>query len=85
MSYMVKEIIKSLVKGKKSIFNAQVKVGRRTFTLGGVGNSALKVKLNSPKNFPHLDLSGFLSWEKYEEFTPQEKELVQKFLDELPK
>ena len=79
------DFVESLVKGKKSIFNHKVKVGRRAFTLGGVGNSALKVKLNPPKDFPHLDVSGFLNWDKYEEFTPQEKALVQAFVDELPK
>lgn len=80
----IKEIISCLVKGKKSIFNCTVKVSGRNFTLGGVGSQALKVKLNAPKGFPHLDISGFLSWDKYDEFTEQEKALVQAFIDELP-
>lgn len=82
---MVKQIISSLVKGKKSIFNCEVKVGRRVFRLGGVGESALKVKLNAPSGFPHLDVNGFLNWDKYDEFTENEKALVQAFVDELPK
>lgn len=81
---MVKNIINSLVNGKKDIFNAQVKVSGRIFTLGGVGNKALKVKMNSPKGFPHLELSGFINWDLYDEFTPQEKQLVQEFYDRLP-
>lgn len=80
----IKNIIQSLVKGKKSIFNCEVKVANRKFQLGGVGSKALKVKLNSPKGFPHLDISGFLNWDKYDEFTEQEKALVQAFIDELP-
>ena len=80
----IKEIISCLVKGKKSIFNCQVKVANRCFTLGGVGSKALKVKLNPIKNFPHLEVFGFINWDKYDEFTPQEKALVQAFLDELP-
>lgn len=80
----IKEIISCLVKGKKSIFNAVVKVSGRNFQLAGVGNSALKVKINSPKGFPHLELSGFLNWDNYDQFTEQEKALVQAFIDELP-
>lgn len=80
----IKEIVSCLVKGKKSIFNAVVKVSGRKFQLGGVGDSALKVKLNSPKGFPHLDVSGFLNWDNYDDFTEQEKALVQAFIDELP-
>lgn len=81
---MIENIKNSLVSGKKDIFNCVVKVSNRNFQLAGVGKSALKVKLNSPKSFPHLDVSAFLSWEDYEEFTPQEKALVQAFIDELP-
>ena len=79
----IKSIVKSLVKGKKSIFDSQVKVANRKFQLGGVGNNALKVKMNPPKGFPHLDVSGFLNWDKFDEFTPQEKELIKSFYDKL--
>ena len=81
---MNKQIISRLVKGKKNIFNAVVKVGSRKFQLDGVGESALKVKLNSPKGFPHLDVSAFLNWDDYDDFTSQEKALIQAFIDELP-
>lgn len=77
-------IISGLIRGKKSIFNCKVKVSRRIFQLGGVGSKALKVRVNPPKNFPHLELSGFLDWDKWEEFTEQEKELVRAFYNELP-
>lgn len=80
----IQEIISCLVKGKKSIFNCEVKVSGRKFQLAGVGKQALKVRLNSPKSFPHLEVSGFINWDKYNEFTPQEKALVQAFIDELP-
>ena len=80
----LKEIISCLVKGKKSIFNVEVKVSNRKFQLAGVGKQALKVRIPSPKGFPHLELSGFINWDKYEEFTPQEKALIQAFIDELP-
>lgn len=80
----IKEIISCLVKGKKSIFNCEVKVSNRKFQLAGVGSKALKVRVNSPKGFPHLELNGFINWDKYDEFTEQEKALVQAFVDELP-
>ena len=72
-------VVSALISQKRKIFNSSVKVGNRVFKLGGLGSSALKVKLNSPKGYPHLDLQGFLSWDKWDEFTPQEKELVKAF------
>lgn len=82
---MIESIKSSLVKGKKSLWNFEFsqKVAGHKATLGGLGNSAVTLKLSSNKSFPHLDIKAFLNWESYEEWTPQEKALVQALMDEL--
>ena len=79
----MKEIINSLVKGKKSLWNTEFpnKVCGRKAHLGGVGPKALTIKLEPSKKYPHLDIKCFLSWDKHKEFTDEEKELVE-FLQE---
>lgn len=79
------KIVSALISQKNKIFNSTVKVSNRKFKLNGLGASALKVKLNSPQGFPHLDVIGFINWDKWNEFTPQEKELVQAFYSQLDK
>ena len=79
------EFVESLVKGKKGLWNfvfPKKVLGRKT-TLAGIGESALKIKLETSKAYPHLDVSAFLNWEHYEDFTAEEKELVQALLNEL--
>lgn len=79
------KIVSALIARKSKIFNSTVKVGNRKFKLNGLGTSALKVKLNSPSGFPHLDVVGFINWDKWNEFTPQEKELIQAFYSQINK
>lgn len=79
------KIVSALIAGKKSIFNCRIKTGNRVFQLGGVGASALKVRLNPIKGYPHLEISGFINWEHWDEFTPQEKELVKAFYSQINK
>lgn len=76
-------IVSALISQKSKIFNSTVKVSNRRFKLNGLGASALKVKLNSPSGFPHLDVVGFINWDKWDEFTPQEKELVKAFYSQI--
>ena len=79
------DFIQSLVKGKKSLWNFKFdsKVCGRATTLGGIGPKALTIKLQSSKTYPHLDIKGFLNWETYDSWTPEEKALVQALLNEL--
>lgn len=79
------KIVSALISQKNKIFNSTVKVANRKFKLNGLGSSALKVKLNSPSGFPHLDVVGFINWDKWDEFTPQEKELVEAFYSQINK
>ena len=81
----MKSIINSLVKGKKQLWNFvfPTKVLGRQASLGGVGKQALKIKLSTTKTYPHLDIAGFLNWEHYDEFTKEEKALVDALLKEL--
>lgn len=81
----MKSIISSLVKGKKQLWNFVFpnKVLGREASLGGIGKQALKIKLSTTKTYPHLDVSGFLNWEHYDEFTKEEKALVDALIKEL--
>ena len=78
-------IVSALIAGKKNIYNCKIKSGRRVFQLGGIGGKTLKVRLNSPKDYPHLELNGFIAWEKWDDFTQAEKDLVMAFYSQLPK
>jgi hypothetical protein len=79
------DFVQSLVKGKKSLWNFEfpMKVIGRQATLGGIGPKALTLKLAPSKAYPHLDIKAFLSWDKYQEFTKEEKELVELLIKEL--
>ena len=78
-------IVSALIAGKKSIFNCRIKNNRRVFQLGGVGAQNLKVRPNRIKEYPNLELIGFLPWDKWDSFTTEEKNLVMAFYDQLPK
>ena len=82
MSY---NFVSSLVKEKKSLWNFKFpsKVCGRKATLGGIGPKALTIKLETAKDYPHLDIKCFLSWEHFDNFTEKEKALVQVLLNEL--
>lgn len=82
---MIRKIINSLVKGKKDLWNYkfQSKVAGRKAQLGGIGDKSLKISLETSKDYPNMDISGFLNWKDYNKFTDKEKALVQALLDEL--
>ena len=75
----------SLVKGKKVLWNFEFnqKVAGHKATLGGLGDKAITLKLESNKSYPHIDIKAFLNWDSYEEWTEKEKSLVQVLLNEL--
>lgn len=77
------KIVSALISKKNKIFNSSVKIGNRVFKLNGLGASAIKLKLNSPKGYPHMDLIGFISWKEWDNFTPQEKELIKAFYSQV--
>ena len=79
------KVVSALIQKKNKIFNLRVKVGTRKFKLNGIGSKNLKVKPTRFADYPHLDLVGFLPWDKWEEFTDKEKKLVEAFYGSLPK
>lgn len=81
---MMNKIVSALIAGKKKIFNCTIltKNGKR-FQLAGVGAKALKVRPARIDGYPHLELVGFLEWNKWSEFTPEEKELVKAFYSQI--
>lgn len=78
------KIISALIARKNRIFNLRVKVGSRKFQLAGVGAKTLKVKPTRLPGYPHLELVGFLEWKEWNNFTPEEKKLVEAFYKSLP-
>lgn len=81
------EIIETLTnkKNKKALwnFNFEQKVAGHKATLGGLGESAVTLKLDSNKSYPHLDIKCFLNWEHFDEFTDKERALVETLLSQL--
>lgn len=82
---MKNKIVSALIAQKKKIFNLTVKVGTRKFQLAGVGAQTLKIRPTRLPKYPHLELVGFLSWKDWEQFTTEEKKLVEAFYGSLPK
>ena len=85
MIHMISQIKNRLVKGKKSLWNFAfpMKVLGRQTSLGGIGPKAVTIKLQPSKTYPHLDIKGFLMWDDYDSFTPEEKALIDALLKEL--
>lgn len=79
------KIISALIAGKKNIFNCRITSNRRVFQLGGIGPKALKVKPNRFKDYPHLEIIGFLDFNEWDNFTDKELALVEAFYNQLPK
>ena len=75
----------SFVKGKKLLWNFVFpsKVCGRPASLGGIGPKALTLKLAPSKAYEHLDIKAFLNWDSYDEWTKEEKELVELLIKEL--
>lgn len=84
---MNKENIKKLCKkeNKKALWNFEFphKVCGRKASLRGLGSQAIAIKLETSKTFPHLDIKGFLNYESYDEWTQEEKQLVDILLNQL--
>lgn len=76
---------KFLIKNKKRVWNFSFpnKVCGRPTQLGGLGDKAITLKLQPSKSYPHLAIKAFLDWESYDEWTEEEKALVEALLNEL--
>lgn len=87
MIFDKKEIIKKLTnkENKKQLwdFAFPKKVCGRKATLRGLGAQAIAIKLETTKKYPHLDIKCFLNYETIEEWTDEEKELVEVLLNQL--
>lgn len=85
MIYMIKKIKNSLVKGKKQVWDFVFpnKIYGRKTVLAGLGDSAVTLKLQPSKNYEHIQFKGFLNWDTYEDWTEDEKKLVQTLIDEM--
>ena len=70
---------------KKTLWNHEFeqKVAGHKATLGGLGKSAVTLKLETNKSYPHLDIKCFLNWDSFEEWTDKEKQLVESLLNQL--
>lgn len=70
---------------KKSLWNFKFpnKVCGRKATLRGLGEQAVAIKLESTKTYPHLDIKCFLNYETFDEWTDEEKALVESLLNQL--
>lgn len=81
------QIIKQLTKkeNKKSLWDFQFpnKVCGRKASLRGLGNKAIAIRLETTKKYPHLDIKGFLNYDSFDEWTDEEKELVESLLNQL--
>lgn len=81
------QIIKDLTKkeNKKALWDFQFpqKVCGRKATLRGLGSQAIAIKLETSKKFPHLDIKCFLNYETFDDWTTEEKELVESLLNQL--
>lgn len=82
---MINKIKNPLVKGKKALWNFEFKqkVAGHKATLGGLGDKAVTLRLESNKSYPHLDIKAFLDWDSYDDWTEKEKALVQALQQEL--
>ena len=83
----VKDAISKLTKkeNKKALwdFEFPTKVCGRKATLRGLGTQAVAIKLESTKKYPHLDIKCFLNYETFDEWTDEEKALVESLLNQL--
>lgn len=81
------QIIKDLTNknNKKALWDFQFpqKVCGRKASLRGLGSQAIAIRLETSKKFPHLDIKCFLNYETFENWTPEEKALVESLLNQL--
>ena len=81
---MMKKVQK-ILKNKKQVwdFPFPAKICGRNAKLGGVGNQALTIKLESTKDYPNMEIKGFLNFKNKEKFTKKEMELIDILFSEI--
>lgn len=81
------QIIKDLTKkeNKKALWDFQFpqKICGRKASLRGLGSHAIAIRLETSKKFPHLDIKCFLNYETFDDWTKEEKQLVESLLNQL--
>lgn len=80
---MKNKIISSLIAKKWTIKNMTLKISQKKYQLNGIGSKNLKLKLDAPKECPNLQVVAFLPWEKWENFSETEKQIVDLFYKKL--
>lgn len=70
---------------KKTLWNFSFpnKICGRKATLRGLGTQAIAIKLESTQKYPHLDIKCFLNYDSFEDWTDEEKKLVEVLLNHL--
>ena len=83
MNKIVKKIINK--KNRKALWNTKFtnKVAGRPAELGGLGGSALKIRLETSKDYPHVDICAYLNWSDWDRYTQKEKQLIEDLLNQL--
>jgi len=83
----IKDAIDKLTKkeNKKALWNFEFpnKVCGRKATLRGLGKQAVAIKLETTQKYPHLDIKCFLNYENFDEWTDDERKLVEVLLNQL--
>lgn len=81
------QIIEKLTdkQNKKALWNFKFpsKVCGRKATLRGLGGQAIAIRLESTQKYPHLDIKCFLNYDSFEDWTDEEKKLVEALLNQL--
>lgn len=74
------KFVKTLLKGKKDLYNLKFTINGVQLQMAGLGKKALKLKLEPPKEFPQMECFCFIDWEKMGE---EETDIVEFLLDYL--
>lgn len=72
-------------KNKKTLwdFSFPSKICGRKASLRGLGEQAIAIKLETSQKYPHLDIKAFLNYATFEDWTEEEKKLVEVLLNQL--
>ena len=83
----VNQSIKKIIdkKNRKTLWNTKFrnKVAGRPAELGGLGNSSLKMRLQTSKDYPNVDICAYLNWRDWNKYTKKEKQLIEDLLNQL--
>lgn len=83
MNKTIKKIIKK--ENRETLWNTKFtnKVAGRPAELGGLGGHSLKMRLQTSKDYPHVDICAYLNWSDWDKYTQKEKQLIEDLLNQL--